>query len=478
MYITLIVVSLIVLLCIFLNKALYRFGVPSLLVFLVLGMLMGSDGIGGIYFDNFDIAEEVSYFALVFIMFYGGFGTKWDTAKPVAVKAGIMSSLGTVITAVVIGFFCSIIFGVPFLYGLLFGSIVGSTDAASVFSILRSRKLNLKNGLAPLLELESGSNDPFAYMMTTLTISVIQVQGEDMGVFSIVGTIAAQIGIAVTIGTVIAVATVFVLKHLNLEVDGFYPILIFAIIILSFSLCSMIGGNGFLCVYILGIIVGNSSFFNKISTVNFFDSISWIMQIMLFFILGLLSFPSHLPSVAIPGIIISVLLIVAARPLATFSILSWFRVPFKDQILVSWVGLRGAASIVFAVVAIKAFGDGLPYDLFHLVFFVALFSVMIQGTLMPLIANKLDLVDKDDENAVMKTFTDYFDETNTNLSEYRITKSDRFWGKCIAQADIPENILILLIKRGDGIILPKGSTEFMEDDILVMSGDGQLSMQN
>ena len=471
MYIPLIISSVLILLCILLNKALYRFGVPSLLIFLVLGMIMGSDGIGGIYFHNYDIAENISYISIVLIIFYGGFGTKWDTAKPVALKAILMSSLGTVITAFTTGFLCFIIMGVPFLYGLLFGSVVASTDAASVFSILRSRKLNLKNGLAPLLEIESGSNDPFAYMMTILTISAIKAQGAGSLGADIIISFALQIVLAIGIGVIVSVLTVILLRRLQLEIEGFYPIMLLAIVMLSFSICTIAGGNGLLCVYILGIVVGNSKILHKVSLVHFFDSLSWLMQIILFFILGLLAYPSMLIKIIIPGTLLSVLMILVARPLATFSILSFCKTPFKQQLLVSWVGFRGAASIAFAIIAVKSFDGNMQYDLFHLVFFITLFSVLIQGTLTPFIANKLNLVDKDAGDSVLKTFTDYFEETHTRLFEYRITAGDKLLDKHIVDSNIPESILILTIKRGNQIILPRGSTKLLENDIIVASGD-------
>lgn len=471
MYIVLIIVSVLILLSVFTTKALYRFGVPSLLIFLGLGMLMGSDGIGGIRFDNFEMAENFSIFAIVIIIFFGGFGTKWETAKPTAVKSILLSSVGTIITATVTGLFCALILKVPVLYGLLFGAVVASTDAASVFSILRSRKLNLKDGLAPLLEIESGSNDPFAYLMTIIIIMVIQSGGTDAIAGKVIASFVMQIGIAAIVGVSVSTLAVILLRNLNLEIDGLYPILLLAIVMLSFSLCEVVGGNGLLCVYILGIVIGNSKILNRKMLVHFFDGLAWIMQIMLFFFLGLLSLPSSLPSIFIPGILLSVIIIFVARPISVFGILSWFKVPVKSQILTSWVGLRGAASIVFAVTAVIALGDDLPYDLFHLVFFVALFSILIQGTLTPFMAKKLDLVDKDEKNTVMKTFTDYFGESHNALFEHKITKKDKFMGKSIVDSDIPESILIIMIKRGNEIITPKGSTKLMENDVLVVSGE-------
>ncbi|MCL2070757.1 MAG: potassium/proton antiporter [Oscillospiraceae bacterium] len=483
MYIILIIASIIILLCVLLSKALHRFGVPSLLIFVVLGMLAGmvirtimrGGGFGGIFTDDASVTEAIpvdtiASFALVFIMFYGGFATKWETAKPVALRAGIMSSLGTIITAFGIASFCFVIFNVPFLYGLLFGSVVSSTDAASVFSILRSRKLNLKGGLAPLLEIESGSNDPFSYMLTIISITALQAQGSGMSLTQLIKLILIQITAALIIAALASVLAVLLLKRLNLENTGFYPILIFAIIMMSFSICTLVNGNGLLCVYITGIVVGNNKFSHKKHTVQFFDSISWLMQIVLFFMLGLISHPSMLPAIAVEGTILSVLLIIVVRPVATALILSWFKTPIKQQIFVSWVGLRGAASIAFAIIATEALEGSLPYDLFHLVFYVALFSVMVQGTLIPFAAKKLDLIDDSDENAVMKTFTDYFDGVSTQLYEYKVEEGDTFAGKSITDANIPQDMLIIMIKRKNKVIVPKGTTQIIKNDVLVVSG--------
>lgn len=471
MYAVLIITSVLIILCAFSTKLLYRFGVPSLLIFLALGMLMGSDGIGGIYFDNFQLAENISTLALVIIIFYGGFGTKWSTAKPAVVKASLLSSLGTFITAFVAGFFCYLILNVPFLYGLLFGSVVASTDAASVFSILRSRKLNLKNELVPLLEIESGSNDPFAYMMMILVISAIRYEGTGTALPSLLGAFALQIGLALLIGAAVSVLSVILLRRLKLEVDGIYQVLLMAIVLLSFSLCTLLGGNGLLCIYILGIVVGNSKILHKVSLVHFYDGLSWLMQVAIFFVLGLLSFPSRMSALIIPGILLSLVIIFIARPISVFAILSWFKVPVKQQFLTSWVGLRGAASIVFAIVAVSALGESIPYDLFHLVFFVALFSILLQGTLTPFVAKKLDLVDEDERNSVMKTFTDYYGNTHTRLYEYMITGKDNLANKRIVDSNIPEEILIVMLRRGGETIFPRGSTELLENDVLVVSGD-------
>lgn len=459
-----IISGLVLLICITSSKMLYKFGVPMLLIFIVLGMLFGSDGIVGIYFDNYDLTSTLCSIALVFIMFYGGFGTNWKMAKPVAKQSILMSTFGVIITSLLTGVFCYFILNTSLLEGLLIGSIVGSTDAASVFTILRSQKLNLKSEIASLLEVESGSNDPIAYMMTLI---IVMIMSSGLS-WSIVPMILKQIIFGILLGAVLAKATVFIIRRANFELEGFYSIFIIAIAILAYALSEFIGGNGYLSVYIAGIILGNSKIPHKKSLVAFFDGISWIMQIMLFFMLGLLSFPSRLPQVIGVSILISIFMIFIARPIATHVILRGFKTPIKEQILISWVGLRGAASIVFAIFAITS-DVPIENDIFHIIFFIALISVSVQGTLLPKVAQKLDLVDND--TTVLKTFNDYQEEKSTMLLEYNVSKGSKWMNKTIMDAEIPDDILIVMIKRNGQVIVPKGSTEILEKDILVLSGN-------
>lgn len=462
--ITIMACALILILCVLSNKLLYRFGIPTLLIFLVIGMIFGSDGLVGIEFSDYNLAKNICSVGLIFIMFYGGFGTKWRIAKPVVPQSILMSSLGVVITAGLTGVFCWFVFKTTLLEGLLIGAVIGSTDAASVFAILRSRKLNLKGGLASLLEIESGSNDPVAYMLTMVVLAFMRGTNET----PIWIMLLQQIAVGLLIGFLLSKIASFLLHKINFEIQGLYFILVAAIALLAYSASESLGGNGYLSVYIVGIVVGNSKILHKKSLVNFFDGVSWLMQILLFFTLGLLSFPSQLPSVAGIGIGISLFLIFVARPIATFSILSWFKMPIKQQLFVSWVGLRGAASIVFAIYSMTQ-GVVLHNDIFHIIFFVALFSVAVQGTLIPVIAKKLDLVDNN--TPVLKTFTDYQDDSNAKLMEVVIDQNHRWANKSIMDADIPEEILVVMIKRNDDVIVPKGSAVMIPGDILVLGSN-------
>lgn len=347
---------------------------------------------------------------------------------------------------------------------MLIGSVIGSTDAASVFSILRSRKLNFKNNIASLLEIESGSNDPTSYMLTVIVVAIL----EGKGAANIPLMIFSQIFFGILCGVTIAVASVFVLKRINFGSNGLHIVFVIAIALLAYSVPVLIGGNGYLSVYLAGIILGNSRILNKVELVHFFDGVTWLMQILIFFVLGLLSFPSRLPQIFLPALVVFIVLTFIARPIAVFSILSWFKTPFKQQLLVSWAGLRGAASIVFAIYAITNC-HGLKNDIFHIVFCVALLSVTFQGTLLPLFAKKLKLIDLD--TPVLKTFTDYQDDSDMKLVEIKI-KSDSSWvNKALSELVLPDDVLIVMIKRAGKTIIPRGGTVILENDTVVVSAD-------
>ncbi len=468
---TMMICGLVLLISITASKVLYKFGVPILLVFIVLGMIFGSDGIVGIYFANYSLTNELCSIALVLIMFYGGFGTNWKIAKPSLKPALLMSTVGVIITTLLTGIFVSFILKVSILEGLLTGAVVASTDAASVFAILRSQKLNLKGSLASLLEVESGSNDPTAYMLT-IAILTLMSSGSASGLIVI---ILKQVIFGILVGAILAKISVYILRNVDFEIKGFDTIFLTAIAIFAYALSEWLGGNGYLSVYLAGVIIGNSKIPHKKNLFYYFDGVSWIMQIALFFLLGLLSFPSKFNTVIGISMTISMFLVFIARPVATFLILKPFGYSRNEKLFVSWVGLRGAASLVFAIYAMT-YGVKIENDIFHIIFFVALFSVAIQGTLIPILAKKLDLVDN--STTVFKTFNDYTGEMSSKLIELTIYKDSDWVNKSIMDADIPNEILIVMIKRKDEIIIPKGASIIEEGDILVLSGEGIENLES
>lgn len=472
MELELLLVAVIIIVCVVFRRVSGKLGFPMLLAFMLLGMVFGSDGLFKIEFSDYKTAEQVSSFALIFIIFYGGFGTKWSEARPVAAKAVLLSTLGVLLTSAVTGLFCVFVLGFDVIDGFLIGSMIGSTDAASVFSILRSKRLSLKHNTASLLELESGSNDPASYM---LTVIMLALKGSGVSAGEVVYMVFAQIVYAVAIAAALSFATLWLLRKSKISSSGFDSVFILGVAMLSYALPAIIGGNGYLSAYIVGIVLGNSkSISNKKALVNFFDGITGLMQICLFFLLGLLSFPSIIPQVFLQALLVFLCLTLISRPAAVFAIMTPFRSSVRQQLLVSWTGLRGAASIVFAVMAISRLtSDGMDasagQQLFHIVFVVVLLSILFQGSLIPLVSRKLDMIDK--EGNVMKTFTDYADEVPVQFIRCNITKGHPWQNRTLSdlKRDLPPDILLVLIIRGENKIVPRGQTMLEEGDVAVVS---------
>ena len=464
MTIWLLVGAVVIFACVLFNRISLKLGVPTLLAFIVLGMFFGSDGVVKISFDNYFMAEQVCSTALIFIMFYGGFGTKWSEAKPVAVKAVLMSSMGTIITAGLVGAFCRLVLKIDTLESFLIGAVISSTDAASVFSILRSKRLNLKYNTASLLEVESGSNDPFSYMLTVIILAIMsgEASGKTLGFM-----VFAQLVFGGLFGVGIALAARAFIKKFRFSTDGFDAIFMVSVALVSYALPTYFGGNGYLSAYITGIILGNSRIGNKQALVNFFDGVTGLMQMMLFFLLGLLSFPSQLPAIAGTALCIAIFLNFVARPVATFLILMPFSCKLKQTLVVAWSGMRGAASIVFAIMTVinPAVTDN---DIFHIVFFIVLFSILFQGSLIPFVAKRLDMTDP--EGNVMKTFTDYTDEVPVQFIQFTLRGNHPWSNRMIKEITLPPDSILVLLLRGEQKIVPNGKTALQEGDTLILSG--------
>lgn len=469
MYTYLLLGAIVMFASIFLHRLSGKMGVPALLAFILLGMLFSSDGLIKIRFDNYEAAEEICSTALAFIMFYGGFGTNIEAAKPIVVRSMLLSSVGVIMTCGLVGVFCMVALHMPLIDALLIGAVISSTDAASVFSVLRSKHLNLKYNTASLLEIESGSNDPFAYMLTAILLSV---KAGGTGAGAVAYTIFAQLFYGGMAGIIIAIGAAWVLKRVRFSADGFDDVFVFAVVILSFALPEIIRGNGFLSAYIVGIVLGNAKIKNKRNLVHFFDGITSIMQMSIFFLLGLMSHPSQIPGVLPVSIAIALFLTFVARPVAVFLLLSPFKSKISQMLTVSWSGLRGAASIVFAVMVMLS---NTSYDVFHIVFCVVLFSILVQGGLLAPIAKKLNMIDENED--VMKTFTDYSDEVPVQFIRFEMTKEHPWTGLRVRDIVNPPDTILVLIQRGSEKIVPSGSTRIKEGDYVVLSAKspGEIS---
>ena len=461
--------SILLLLSILASKASSRLGVPALLLFLVIGMLAGSEGPGGIYFDDPSLAQSIGVVSLALILFAGGLDTNWQSVRPVLWHGFALSTVGVLITTFLVGLFAARILSLSLLEGLLLGAIVSSTDAAAVFGILRARGVGLKGYLTPLIELESGTNDPIAVFLTVSLISLLV--NPNVSVFDLVPAFVLQMVLGAVLGTIMGRGMVIVMNRLRLEYEGLYPVLSLSLVLLTYSATTAVGGNGFLAVYLAGLVMGNSDFIHKNSLRRFHDGLAWLMQITMFLTLGLLVFPSRLLSVIDAGLLIAAFLILVARPASVFTTLLFSRLDAREKALVSWVGLRGAVPIILATFPLLA---GLPIaDLFfNLVFFVVLTSVILQGPTIPLIARWLGVdAPGPARSKPPLELVPVSDSMNSELVELEIAPDSTVAGKQIVDLHLPPDALILLINRNNEFIVPRGGTILQAGDRLLVLAD-------
>lgn len=471
--------SLLLFISVLAGKAGSRFGVPALLLFLGVGMLFGSDGFG-IHFNNPQIVQFIGVMALSIILFSGGMDTKLEEIKPIMGQGIILATFGVLLTTAITGMFiyfiCSYFFSgfisLTIPESLLLASVMSSTDSASVFSILRSRKLNLKHNLRPTLELESGSNDPMAYMLTLVFIAVIQ-QG-DMDFSSSFQMLLMQFSIGLIAGFLLGRLTVYIINRINVDNQSLYPVLLFAFVFFIFSFTDMIKGNGYLAVYVAGVVVGNKKIIHKRSITTFFDGFAWLWQIIMFLSLGLLVNPSELatPAVAGVGLLTGIFMIIVSRPASVFLCLLPFRkVTFKSRLYISWVGLRGAVPIIFATYPLIAEVQHAGF-IFNVVFFITILSLLTQGTTVATMARWLRLSENEKASPEMLGI-ELPEEIKSAMSEIEVVSSVLENGNKLMNLSLPDNTLVVMVKRGDKYFIPKGNTVLVEGDKLLLISDNE-----
>lgn len=448
-----------------------KVGIPVLLFFLAIGILAGTDGIGHISFSDPGIAQYLGITALIFILFSGGIDTQWADVRPVLAPGVTLSTLGVLLTAVGVGMFAYWVGDFTWQEGLLLGSIVSSTDAAAVFSILRSNNLRLKGNLKPLLELESGSNDPMAYFLTIGMTSLITVEGFTLG--ALVPDFFLQMIIGGLGGYLSGRLIVMLMNWINLPYEGLYPVLLVGLVVLVFVFTGYIKGNGFLAVYTAGLTLGNSKLIHKQSMIKFFDGVEWLMQIMMFITLGLLVFPKAILPVIGVGTMISLFLIFVARPIGVWLSLWIFKYDVKEKLFISWVGLRGAVPIVFATYPLIA-GVEKSGMIFNVVFFIVISSIALQATTLPFVARLLRLSMR--ERVKKRSLIDLEDDFDNALIEIELPQNSAVDGKKIMQLDFPSTCLVVLINRGSRFITPNGLTRVRTGDrlMVMMSSEEQV----
>ena len=457
----LLLMGVVILICILLNRFLEKIPIPSLLIFIALGMFFGENGVLRIPFDNYEAVNIICSICLIFIMFYGGFGTNLHAARPVLAPSILMSTLGVVGTAGAVALFAHFALKLSWLECFLIGAVISSTDAASVFNILRSQKLALKYHTDSLLEVESGSNDPMSYMLTTVAIALLSGQS-----ISVPLLLAQQIIIGILCGAAMGWLAVKLLHQNLLSSQQSHTIFLLAIMVLAYAIPSQLNGNGYLSVYLCGILIGNSNLPQKKYFVHFFDVLTHVAQVLIFFLLGLLVTPVNLPSVIVPALILMLFLTLVARPLVSVVLLAPFRPKLRQIVLVSWSGLRGAASIVFAIGAVLS-GVETTYNLYNLVFCMVLLSISIQGTLLPLVAKKLAMIDLTAD--VGRTFTDYQQDSDIHFIKLHVNPHHIWCGKTLSQLQFPTDLLVVMIIRQHEIIIPTGDTLLESNDLMVLA---------
>ncbi|WP_417199998.1 potassium/proton antiporter [Bizionia sp.] len=460
--------SLLLLISVLAGKTSYKFGVPILLLFLTIGMLAGSDGIGGIRFDDPKLAQFIGMVSLNFILFSGGLDTNWKAVKPILREGIALSTLGVLFTAVSLGSFVWFITDFTIYESLLLGSIVSSTDAAAVFSILRSKSLALKTNLRPTLELESGSNDPMAYVLTIAFLTL--VINQDQSFVSIIPLFFQQMIFGGLVGILFGISSKYIINKIKLDFEGLYPVLVIALMFITFSATNFIGGNGFLAIYICAVYLGNQDLIHKKTIMKMFDGFAWLMQIVLFLTLGLLVFPSQIIPYMGIGLLISLFLIVIARPIGVFLSLIFFKMKMKRRFYISWVGLRGAVPIVFATYPLLA-GIDKANMIFNIVFFISVTSILIQGTTLSIVAKWLGVGIPEKQKKLTTTDMLLAENPKAEMKEFQITSDCYAVNKKIVELGFPKSAIIAMIKRDDSYIIPNGLTKIETKDILIVLAD-------
>lgn len=469
MTLSLLLTGSVILLSLLISKALRHTPLPSLLLFIALGMLFGENGLFHIPFDDYQAVDIICSSALVIIMFYGGFGTSLKAARPVLRASVLLSTVGVVLSALGLAALAHFILDLGVAESFLIGAVISSTDAASVFSILRGSRLSLKYHTDSLLEIESGSNDPMAFMLTAAAIALMT--GSDLSLPLLMGK---QMIIGAAAGLCFGFGVARLLSRNALDGSEARTLFLLSVMLLSYAVPTILGGNGYLGTYLCGIHLGNAPMPQKRNLVHFFDVLTQVAQVMIFFLLGLVVTPVTLPSVFVPALVLTVCLTFIVRPAVVTLLLRPFGAPLSQILLTSWAGLRGAASIVFAISAILA-GAETTLNLFNLIFCMVLLSITFQGTLLPWAAKKFAMIDPAAD--VEKTFTDYEEDTDITFGYVHVDERSGWNGRTLAELNVPGDLIVAMIVRDGKGIIPTGAVRLAAGDTLILGTHGFTSRE-
>lgn len=468
--------SILIFISILISKTGYRFGIPTLLLFLLVGMLFGSDGLG-LQFNSAEDAQFIGMIALSIILFTGGMDTKYSDIRPVLKQGILLSTVGVLLTTLLTGLFIFYISGwddtnieLSLMASLLLAATMSSTDSASVFNLLRSQKMNLKEDLRPMLELESGSNDPMAYMLTIVLIQVLS-SGGALSTGLLLRDLLVQFLIGGAVGYSMGRLMSWLINKIGLSNSSLYSILLLSMVFMTFTATDLLKGNGYLAVYISGIVTGNAKLVHRKEINTFMDGLTWLFQIIMFITLGLLVNPHELLDTAAVALLIGGFMIVVARPVSVFACLLPFRnFSVRARLFVSWVGLRGAVPIIFATYpVITNIADS--HRLFNIVFFITLLSLIVQGMTISSVARwlKLDLPLRKEGN---EFGVELPEEIDSQLHDITLTEAMLRNGNRLADMDIPRGSLVMLVKRGNEFLIPNGQMHLQAGDKLLFITEG------
>ncbi|MBM7551216.1 potassium/proton antiporter [Thalassobacillus pellis] len=458
--------ALLLIISVIVTKFSSRLGVPSLVLFIIVGMVVGSDGLKIIYFDNAEVAQIVGVIALVIILFEGGMLTKWDSIKPVVSPSVTLASLGVLLTSGIVALFAKLVLDISWMEAFLIGSIVGSTDAAAVFAVLKGK--NIRNKLESTLEAESGTNDPMAVFLTITFIQLLT--GDATNIWALIGSFFWQMGAGLVVGLLLGYIGSMSLNRINLDSSGLYPLFALAFALMSYSIASLFQASGLLAVYITAVVIGNAELAYRYSILRFNEGFGWMAQILMFIILGLFVFPSDVFTIELmgKGLLLSFALMFVARPIATYISLIFFKFTNKEKVFLSWAGLRGAVPIVLAIFPMLA-GIENSQIFFNMVFFIVLLSALIQGSSITWLAEKLHLVSDKTVNPIHSLEVISIGKANVEMLEYEVTENNYIVGETLENLDFPDKALINAIIRDGDLITPYGQTEIHAGDTLYVT---------
>ncbi len=472
--------SILIFAAVLVTKVGSRYGVPSLLLFLLLGMVAGEDVLG-VRFDDFELAENIGHFAMTIILFTAGLETSFKETRPVVRQGALLSTAGVLLTILFSGVFIWLVSdaAIPVSMSLtgcfLLAAVMGSTDSASVFSVLRSKKLHLRENLGPMLEMESGSNDPMAYLLTIVLTQLMTESPDSLGAGKLVmtgfGLVFLQIVVGAGVGFGVGYAGRWILGRLRLASSPLYAILILSLGYFANGVAGLLMGNGLLALYVTALMIGNRADIpHRKEILNFFNGMTWLMQLVMFLMLGLLARPSKMLPMLVPALVIGLFMIFVSRPASVFLCLLPFRgLSTRAKLFTSWVGLKGAGPILFALCPVVAGLEGAD-DMFNMVFLITLISLLLQGMTLSPVARMLRLSYEEDPQ--VETFGMEIPEEMGMLRDHTVTEEDLKKGPTLRDLGLPHGIRVMMVRRGDSYLVPHGSMPLqIGDRLVIIMGD-------